>query len=297
MLKEKSDQIALDESKSIDITDCQTVCLTLGPYRNLTTLTAATLFLHPNCQVLNHAGSRIFGNSEVDFLTDFTKEKLDRFTQFGIKISTEGKKGDFGGSITLSHAFDQKHEMKNIHEKSGVGLLKKNIKSLFWKESLKTSILIQSRNIDLGNIFDEDERLRFLMPIRNPFDCALSNLKTGQASVFIGLNNQSSLIEVLQAILKEIHWFANLQSEYPERFFSYLEHEISPKMLTNLATFLKLNPAESWVTNATSAMQLKHSNYSYDQDTINWYQKCVENNFTQFPALAAGLLRFSEVKQ
>ena len=296
MLEETSDEIALIESKSIDITKCQTVCLTLGPYRNLTTLTAATLFLHPNCQVLNHAGSRIFGNQEIDFLSAFSKEKLDRFIQFGIKISIEGRKGDFGGSITLSHAFDQKHGMKKIHEKSGLGTLKKNIKSLFWKESLKTSILIRSKNIDLGSIFDKDERLRFLLPIRNPFDCAMSNLKTGQASIFSGLNNQSSLIEVLQAILNEIHWVAGLQRRYPGRFFTYFENDISPEMLVNLATFLKLDPSESWLTSAISAMQLKYSNYSYGDDVIEWYQKSVKENFTQFPDLSAGLLHFSEKK-
>ncbi|MHB8529324.1 MAG: hypothetical protein ACYC8V_07420, partial [Caulobacteraceae bacterium] len=31
----------------------------LGPYRNLTTLTASVLALHPQCQVLNHASDRI----------------------------------------------------------------------------------------------------------------------------------------------------------------------------------------------------------------------------------------------
>jgi len=295
MLKEKPDKIALIESKSIDIAGCQTVCLALGPYRNLTTLTAAVLFLHPDCQVLNHAGPRIFGNREVDFLSAFSKERLDRFIQFGIIISTEGRRGAYGGSITLSHAFDQKHEIKSIHEKSGLGLLKKNIKSLFWKESLKTSTLIRSRNIDLGSIFDKDERLRFLMPIRNPFDCASSNLNTGLVNLFAGLNKQSSLIEVLRAVLNEIYWFAGLQRRYPGRFFTYFENEISSDMLVNLAAFLKLDPSESWVTSAMSAMQLGRSDYKYGHDVIDWYQKYVEDNFTEFPGLSAGLLHFSEV--
>ncbi|MEM7479491.1 MAG: hypothetical protein AAF483_31280, partial [Planctomycetota bacterium] len=75
----------LVESLTRDIGECQSVCLALGPYRNLTTLTAATLFLHPNCQVLNHAGSRIYGNTEVDFLADYSRERFDRFIQFAIQ--------------------------------------------------------------------------------------------------------------------------------------------------------------------------------------------------------------------
>ena len=101
-----TDRIDLMTSRFIDIKDCQSVCLTLGPYRNLTTLTAATLFLHPNCQVLNHAGKRIFGNRKVDFLSDYSKDKLDRFIQFAIKISSKGQRGKLGGSIIYSHAFD-----------------------------------------------------------------------------------------------------------------------------------------------------------------------------------------------
>ena len=87
-------------SRSLDIRDCETVCLALGPYRNLTTLTAATLFLHPNCQVLNHAGNRIYGNEEVDFLSNYSKERFDRFIQFATQISIQGARGDVGGSIT-----------------------------------------------------------------------------------------------------------------------------------------------------------------------------------------------------
>jgi len=293
MLEEISDEVALIESESIEISGCQTVCLALGPYRNLTTLTAATLFLHPNCQVLNHAGSRIFDNNKVDFLSDYSRSRLDRFIQFGIRISIEGRRGDFGGSITLSHAFDKKYAIKSNFENSGLGVLKNNIKSLFWKESLKTSIYIRRKNIDLAGIFDKEERLRFLMPIRNPFDCAISNLKTGQASLFEGLSNQPSIFEVLWAILTEIHWFAELQRRYPERFFSYFENDISPEMLVDLATFLKLDPRASWVEMAMSSMQLKRNDYEYGYDVVDWYRKCVKENFTRYPALSERLLFFA----
>ena len=69
-----TDVIDLRTSRYLDIQDIESVCLTLGPYRNLTTLTASVLFLHPNCQVLNHAGIRIYGNRQIDFLWDYNNE-------------------------------------------------------------------------------------------------------------------------------------------------------------------------------------------------------------------------------
>ena len=203
------DYIDLTASLSIDVKECKSVCLTLGPYRNLTTLTAATLFLHPNCQVLNHGGKRIFGCRQLDFLSDYSEEKLNRFIQYAIRISTKGKRGAHGGSIKFSHAFDNKHAMKEVFRGTGDGILKKEIKCLFWKESLMTSNMIRQKNVDLGTIFERDQRLRFILPIRNPLDCAISNIKTGGVNRFKGLKTKSTEIEVVQAILDEILWWVH----------------------------------------------------------------------------------------
>jgi hypothetical protein len=69
--------------------------MTLGPYRNLTTLTASVLFLHPNCQVLNHAGNRIFGDEELDFIANYNNEIFEAFTRYAIYISQKGTRGDY----------------------------------------------------------------------------------------------------------------------------------------------------------------------------------------------------------
>ena len=128
-----ADLVDLKTSQFMDIQGVESVCLTLGPYRNLTTLTASALFLHPNCQVLNHAGSRIYSNKQINFLLDYNKTKLDRFIQFAIKISSKGQKGAMGGSITHSHAFDSKYGMKDVYTKKGLELTKDQIKCLFGK--------------------------------------------------------------------------------------------------------------------------------------------------------------------
>ena len=71
------------------------LCLFLGPYRNLTTLTASTLFLHPNCQVLNHASTRIFGDQRIDFFANYSDATFDAFLRYAIHISQSGARGQY----------------------------------------------------------------------------------------------------------------------------------------------------------------------------------------------------------
>ncbi|MGB8212841.1 MAG: hypothetical protein WCE68_04700 [Anaerolineales bacterium] len=287
-----TDSIDLIMCRSIDISECESVCLALGPRGNLTTLTAATLFLHPNCQVLNHAGTRIFGNKQIDFLSDYSEERFKRFIQFAIKISTKGYRGDRGGTITVSHAFDSKYQTKEIYQKTGESLVKEHIKCLFWKESHRTSNLIREKHVDLDNIFQKNNKLRFLLPIRNPMDCAISNLHTGHVTMFDGLTRNSSVIEVTRAILEEIYWFAELKERFPSRFFYYFEHDISRRMLVDLATFLQLDPNEVWLSNALSVMKIKPS-YEHNHELLTFYQEYGANRFSHFPALLEGLSLFS----
>ncbi len=287
------DVVELRRSRQLDIRDIKSVCLALGPYRNLTTLTASTLFLHPNCQVLNHAGKRIYGKRQVDFLQDFSREKLDRFLQFALQISTTGHRGDTGGSITHSHAFDPRYKTKELFEKAGVETRKQKIKSLFWKESLRTSNIIRERRVDLGDIFGKDARLRFLLPIRNPLDCAVSNLKTGHVNRFPGLSKSSPTQEVVQAILDEIFWFADLKKKFPDRFHYFFEHEISRPMLVDLARFLELDPDETWITNALSAMEI-NPGYEHNGALVDFYRDYIKNKGAVFPEVSRGLLAFVE---
>ncbi len=288
-----SDTIDMRTSLCLDVQTVKSVCLALGPYRNLTTLTASILFLHPNCQVLNHAGKRIYGKGEVDFLWNYNKDKLDRFIQFARKISEKGQRGDLGGSIVYSHAFDSKHKMKEIYTKNGSGMTKKLIKCLFWKEPLHTANLIRERSVDLASIFESEDRLRFLMPIRNPLDCAVSNLRTGHVNLFQRLGKDSSVFEVLQAVLDEIFWFVDLKTKFPNRFFYFFEHEISRKMLVDLAEFLKLDPTESWISDTLAAMKIK-SGYTHDTKLLRFYRDYVCDKCSRFPDLSKGLLAFIE---
>ena len=75
------------------------------------------------------------------------------------------------------------------------------------------------------------------------------------------MSKSSPTREVVQAILDEIFWFANLKREFPDRFHYFYEYEISRDMLVDLARFLELDPDETWITNALAAMKI---NPGYD---------------------------------
>lgn len=89
----------------------------------------------------------------------YSKAKFDRFIQYAIRISGKGQRGNLGGSITYSHAFDSNYKTKDVFSKSGLDLTKKHIKCLFWKESLFTSNIIRNRKIT--------KSVSLLFPVRN----------------------------------------------------------------------------------------------------------------------------------
>jgi hypothetical protein len=284
-------------SKSVKTEGLNTVCLTLGPYRNLTTLTAAILFLHPNCQVLNHAGSRVFTIRRINFLSEYDSRKFESFKKYAIYISKRGKRRAYGGSITLSHAFDSK-TIQDLFREAGGEVVKRKITCILWKEPLRTSNYIRRNNVDLSGIFKSNHALRFLLPIRNPLDCAVSNLRTGHAYRFEGVNHSATVEEVVRAILNEILWFEELKSAFPDRFFTYYQHEFSRDTLLAIGDFLKLDRDDAWLKRALCAFEVR-SNYSHSNELISFYRQYVEQRFYKYPETAVKLLDFfnGKIKQ
>src|SRR5262245_48814895 len=79
--------------------DADTVGLFLCPNRNLTTLTAAILSLHPQVQVLNHGFDRLRAAGLLKFLYTGRDDDLDHFIRGATAMAGGGRRGDHGGSI------------------------------------------------------------------------------------------------------------------------------------------------------------------------------------------------------
>jgi hypothetical protein len=286
------DEEAIQKSRKIDISAVKSVCLMLGPYRNLTTMTAATLYLHNNCQVLNHAGERIYGKHKVDFLqNNFQVKRLDRFIQYAILISAGGFRGKRGGSITHSHAFTEEYGFPMKEDKNRPPLVKNEIQCLLWKESLRTSLIIRQRKIDFDHVFSKDKRLRFLLPVRDPIHCAFGNIKSGHINMYENNKKSPDIFYSLDLVLTEIFWIARLKRSYPNRFHYFFEHSISKEMIRKLANFLELKDENEWLEDAIKVMRPK-SNYKTNKSLINYYLERVEDYSSEFPVLVDKLKLF-----
>lgn len=268
----------------------RTVCLTLGPYRNLTTLTASILFLHPRCQVLNHARQEILGSREFDFLRWPDRARLDDFTARAIQLSRHGVRGRAGGSITASHAFGEGLEMTRVYEESGLPAVKPHIDCVVWKESLAVANHLRENRVDVDALLEALPPLRFLQPVRNPLDCAVSSLKH-KYKLFRGLPEDPTVEQVLDAILREYAWFESLQRKHPDRYFAFYEYNFTAEVLRALAAFLELAPDEQWVGRARQAFQLKPG-YEHPPERVAFYRERVGELFADAPFWRERLLRF-----
>ena len=273
-----------------------TVCLILGPYRNLTTLTASTLFLHPNCQVLNHGWERIVANDRLNFIKEFSSKKLDHFILNAVSMSKQGKKGLYGGSITKSHAFKPKHQMKDEFIKSKLSLIKKNIHCLIWKESLRSTNALRDENFNFKSVLKNDKRLRFLLPIRNPLDCAHSNLRTKHHKLFGGVSENPDMEEMISLVLNEIAWFKEMEDQFPVHFTSFLDFEVSHHSLSSISSFLGIPKNNNWMTSALKVMDF-NSFYKHNDQIVDTYIKQVNKKFTNFPTFKQKFLEFVEISK
>jgi len=260
-------------------------CILLGPYRNLTTLFSGLMYLHPDCQVLNHAGKRVFRDPGMNFIEDYSKQRFEKFCRFALFASSRGRKGGHGGSITYSHTFET-GRLRNVYVTRFGALLRKKpgIKCLLWKESGKISRALRTSESSLTRMLDENSLLRFIMPIRNPIDCALSHLATGHASQFDDLP-EYSVIALLERLMKEYSWFFEWQARYPNRFFHFFQHELYERQLyRKIALFLGIECDDHWLQDVMEVVELRPSG-EYRPEWIRAYRHLVQKYFSSRPAI------------
>jgi hypothetical protein len=285
--------LELHRSEALDVSGIRTVGVILGPYRNLTTLTAGVLALHPNCQVLNHAGMRILPWRMLNFIRGCTPKRLERFKRYAVHISAGGQRGDYGGSITYSHAFTREPMAGLYRRRFGDLLVKEEIRSLVWKESLRVTNQLRRASTDIDRLLDCAPGLRFVLPVRNPLDTARSNMRTGKTDIFQGLGREASLEETVTAVLEELLWFLELARGRKGHFFHYFQHSWSRHTLTGLAGFLGLEPDPKWIADALEVFRVG-SSYRYTEEQIAHYAREVDRLFAGHPQFRQGLLAFAE---
>ena len=261
-----------------------TVGLILGPYRNLTTLSASILSLHPRCQVLNHAGGRLL-RGRRDFLRRFTDGRLDRFCRAALAASAEGRRGDFGGSIVFSHAFDRPELRDAYHARYGDITVKEGATSLVWKESQLVTNRIRTAPTTIDELVTKTERLRFLMPVRNPVDCALSNVRTGHAKRIPGVDPED-VVDVLGAVVEELGWFARLARRYPDRFLLFFQDERPEGVCDGFLSLLELPDDEQWRSAVSQVFDTTGTPYEHPVELLEACDQATRRHLSDLPDVA-----------
>ena len=254
----------------------KTVCLLLGPNRNLTTLTAGLLSLHPNCQVLNH-GRNLLRQSDCDFLQYPDQTHLAAFCDAAMDRSTKKTHGVKGGTILRSHAFRPKYNLKRVYtERFGKSYMKKDVKCLVWKDAKFITSYIRKHQIDLSEVVEKCESLRFILPIRNPMDCAISHCKK---------TNEDPLDD-LPRVLDTLEWGLELQSRLPQ-IIDLWEQAFQPDTITNVGQFLHLPPDDRWIADVAKCLVLNKS-HKHTESLQKRYREEIELRFaSQNEVLAA----------
>ena len=269
------------------VKNIKTTCLLIGPYRNLSTLTGAAFHLHPNCQVLNHTGKRILRKERYNFIKNPTKGTLNNFYRFAVAASQEGKRGDFGGSITLAHAFEKDVLSKKHKSRYGSRMLKEDIRTILWKESHRVSN--QLKLIDQEVFFNMLPEVKCILPIRNPIDTAISNISTSHYQFFPQLTskpkNSIDVCTALEAVIKELKDGIELCINYPDNGFYFFQFDMDTDLLTKLASFSGLSNDYQWMNDVLDVWQTPLAKYEYNKEVINYYKELIEYYFSDMPII------------
>ena len=156
-----------------------------------------------------------------------------------------------------------------------------------------TRLLLKFGSIEDGDIAAHvTNGARFLLPVRNPMDCAVSSLRTGHSQLLLP-DGSRNVRDVVAAILDELSWFRGLSRVHgEERFFHFFEFEVDEQLFLRLAGFLRLSPDERWTTDAVRCFVVRKG-HEHDDSLRQWYERRVQQVFAEDPEFAEKLARFA----
>ena len=232
-----------------DRLDVVSVGLMLCPNRNLTTLTAAVLSLHPHVQVLNHGFERLAAAGLLRFLRSGSDNDLEAFLRGAIGFSGYGRHSDYGGSILLSHAYKRPALRAAYARHYANAPVKPDIRCLVWKDGARLLEYLRANDIAAVDLAERLPRLRFLSPQRGPVAHlrSLQRYYGPQPPDYVRPSLPDLTVEsVAKYILAAHEAFLEWRQRRPAQFFAYTEAELGAEGAAALAGFLGISADETW---------------------------------------------------
>jgi hypothetical protein len=221
----------------------------LCPNRNLTTLTAAILSFHPRVQVLNHGFERLQAAGLLRFLHSHSDADLDAFARGSIEMSATGRRGNYGGSILLSHAYDRPALRAAYAKLYGEASVKQDIGCVVWKDGARLREYLRANQIDPVALAERLPRLHFISPLREPV-AHLRSLQKYYATEsweyvrqsLPDLGAESVARYILTAHDEFLHW----RERRPQQFFAFTQGKLGLNTARELANFLQVAAIGDW---------------------------------------------------
>ena len=242
--------------QGLDYDNLNTVCFYLGTQRNLSTLTMSILSDHPNCMTCVYGPNQI-QNEDNQYWKTGSKSDFMRFT---------------GKIYQLA---------KNT--------LKKDPRSIVWKEGLRTAVFLRDNKVDIKKLFKDIPKLRFFMPVRDIFDCACSNRGGGKSGYLVSFEQfrdrdknanghvSATLEEVIDAVVSEVAFFMNIRERFPDRCYYLTELSSSRKTAMELCEFLRLPADQNWIEMWEAKFNINKKSYKRDSELMDFlYQNIYE---------------------
>jgi hypothetical protein len=260
-----------------------TLGLFVGPYRNLTTLSAAVLSMHPDCLVLNHGLTRLLGRRGISPWARPDSKEYRRFLRFAVAASTAGRSGDHGGDIAHSHAFDR----DGMAEAAAALPTAEHPSTLVWKDSMRIVHHLRLQGRPPKKVVRRNPGVHFLVPVRNPLDCAVSNVRTGHAR-YLPVADAKDVGAVLDAILQELAGFARTAATIPGHVHLFYEDDEGGELFADLGRALGLDPRDDWLDLAAEAWR-PENRYEHDAALRARFDRHVATLADELPELAGRL--------
>ena len=236
-----------------------TVGVLMGANRSLTTLLGAMMAFHPEATVLNHGIARIFADPSRNFLLDPRQPTLDAFVAEAHVMALGGQRGDYGGHILHSHAFDDEILRQAYLDHFGWEA-KPRSRCLIWKDATKFTKYVLAKKIDLDAVGRSLPALRFMMMVRNPVDITISSIKKGYSLALVGEEKKDSFTDVFVHMIRLFAGFSLAIQRNPEQCrFIFQDELLDPPHLVGLCDFLGLRADAEWLADVARLIALRPS--------------------------------------
>jgi len=155
--------------------------------------------------------------------------------------------------------------------------------------------VIRNNNIDMSHFFKSNPYVRFVYPIRNPLDCAYSNVQHSGSIARMCYEMQAyDMLPMLEFVLQQLFWGVELAHQHPERVKLLFEPDMSERdTWASMAQHFGLSVDEQWISDLLVCGKVDPKIQAYNEKTIDRYGKKIEKYFRKdYPDIADRLLSF-----